>query len=459
MKISSFRVLGLLLCSAVLPSAPVFAQAPPGSSDVASLRAQALGDTVAWDIVEGITTEVGPRPAASPKEALAREWAVAELKSLGFANVRSEPYTMKAWVRGEERAQVVAPFEQPLVIATLGNSGSTGPKGLDAEVVLFSDLAALTAAPDGSLKGKIAYVTHTMKANQDGSGYGPYGQVRRAGPNIAAKKGASAILIRSIGTDSHRVAHTGVTTFEPGVTPIPAAALSIPDADNIERMAKRGKPLRVHLLLTPKILENQPSGNVIAEVPGSDPDAGIIVVAGHLDSWDQGTGAVDDGAGIAIVAAAAKRIMDAGQPRRTIRILWAGAEEVGGDGARAYFARHSSEKHVLAMESDFGADRVWRVNFALPESAKAVQERISAALAPLGIVVGHDKAGDGADIEPLIASGVSGIDLGQEGTRYFDLHHTPDDTLDKIDPAQLAQNVAAWVTVLAVAANAQEPLR
>ncbi len=193
-------------------------------------------------------------------------------------------------------------------------------------------------------------------------------------------------------------------------------------------------------------------------MPGSDPAAGLVVVACHLDSWDLGTGAFDDAAGCGIVTAAAKRIMDAGRPRRTIRVLWAGAEEVGVFGGAAYFERHKAERHAIAAESDFGADRVWRVDFKLPNSAAAVGDRVAAALAPLGIGRGSQPAGEGADIEALIGAGVAAIDLAQDGTRYFDLHHTPDDTLDKIDPPQLRQNVAAWTAMLAEIANAPEEI-
>ncbi|MFZ2982389.1 MAG: M20/M25/M40 family metallo-hydrolase [Sphingobium sp.] len=441
----------------LLLAATANAQSP--AVDVAALRDAALKDDIAMDIVEGLTTEVGPRPAATEREAKARDWAVVKLKALGFSNVRIEPYTMPAWVRGEETATLVSTFPQSLTITALGNSGTTGKKGLTAEVVYFPTLADLQAAPDGRLKGKIAFVSHAMKATQDGSSYGAFGAARFAGPGIAAQKGAAAILIKSIGTDNHRVPHTGVTRFPEGVTPIPAAALSVPDADQLERVFKRGKPVTLSLLLTPRFNGTQQSGNVIAEVPGSDPDAGIIMVTGHLDSWDLGTGAIDDASGVAIVTAAAKRIMDAGTPRRTIRILLAGAEEVGSYGGNAYYEAHKSEPHVLTSESDFGADRIWRVDFAFPTAAKPVATRIASALAPLGISAGAQRAGGGADNAKFADAGIATIDLQQDGTRYFDLHHTADDTLDKIDPQQLRQNVAAWTTVLAIAANAQESLR
>ncbi len=427
--------------------------------NVAALQAKALQDDVAYDIVEGLTTEIGPRQAGTEAEARARDWAITKLNGLGFSNVRNEPYMMPTWVRGAETASVVSPYPQKLAITALGNSGSTGDKGLTAEVVYFPTLADLVAAPDGSLKGKIAFVSHAMKPTQDGSSYGAFGPARFVGPNIAAKKGAAAIVIRSAGTDHHRNPHTGNTNFEKGVTPIPAGALSIPDAENLVRMVERGKPVKLKLVLTPQNIGQQESGNVIAELPGSDPSLGMIVIACHLDSWDLGTGAIDDGAGCAIITAAAKQVMAAGQPKRTIRLLWAGAEEVGLWGGNAYGEAHKGDNHALAMESDFGADRVWRVDFNLPESASALADKVATALQPLAIGRGQQKASGGADVRAIISnSNLAVIDLQQDGTRYFDLHHTPDDTLDKIDPEQLRQNVAAWTTVLSIIGNSDADL-
>jgi hypothetical protein len=452
-KIRSGPLAALLLGSILAPS---LAQAAP--ADSSAIREAALKDDVAWTFTEGLTTEVGPRPAGTPQEARARDWAVAKLKALGFSNVRAEPYKMPVWQRVHDEARIVSPFPQNLVVAALGNSGSTPEQGIEGEIVYFPAIADLQAAPDGSLKGKIAFVSHEMKAAQDGSGYGYYGAARRQGPSVAAKKGAIAILVKSIGTDHHRIAHTGVQMWADGVTPIPAVALSVPDADQLARVAARGNPVRVHLTAVSKTLKDQPSGNVIGEIPGSDPKAGVIVAACHLDSWDQGTGAIDDASGCGIIAAAALQVAKAGTPRRTIRVLFAGAEEVGGNGGRAYFAAHGKEPHALVLESDFGADKVWRVDFTLPEAAAALGGRIGTALAPLGVVPSRDKAHGGSDIEPLVDAGVPVIDLQQDGTRYFDIHHTPDDTLDKIDPAQLQQNVAAWAVTLHLAANAPESL-
>ena len=451
--------LAALLLSTVATAQPAPAPTPVAAdARVAKLRDAALKDDLAWDITEGLTTEVGPRLAGTEAEARARTWAVAKLKSLGFKNVRIEPFDMAVWVRGTETAEIVSPFPQRLVLAALGNSGATPAEGLTGEVVYFPTMADLLRAPDGSLTGKIAFVSHAMQATTDGSQYGPFGAVRRQGPAVAARKGAAAIVIRSIGTDYHRNPHAGGTNFPAGVTPIPAAALSIPDAEQLERVLKRGKPVTLKLVITPQQIGTRQSGNVIAEVPGTDPKAGIVLIGGHLDSWDLGTGAIDDATGVAITAAAAKRIMDAGRPRRTIRVVWFGAEEVGVFGGDAYFKAHQNDPHVLAAESDFGAGRIWKFEVNLPDSAQAVGDRLERALAPLGIPKGRAKAGDGADVGPVMRSGVAAVDLSQDGTKYFDLHHTPDDTLDKVDPEELRQNVAAWTAMLATVADAPEEI-
>ncbi|WP_294294985.1 M20/M25/M40 family metallo-hydrolase [uncultured Sphingomonas sp.] len=446
----------LLLAAVAALALPLPAAAQ--QMDAAQMRDAALKDDIAWDITEGLTTEIGPRLAGTEAEARARDWAVKKLTTMGFKNVRIEPFKMPVWVRGEETAEIVAPFPQKLYLTALGNSGATPEAGMTADVVYFPTLADLNAAPDGSLKGKIAFVSHAMMPTQDGSSYGYFGGVRRSGPALAAKKGAAAMLIRSIGTDYHRNPHAGGTNFPQGTKAIPAAALSIPDAEQLERVLKRGQLVRIKLTLTPRQTGIKESGNVIAEVPGSDPSAGIVLIGGHLDSWDLGTGAIDDATGVAITAAAAKRIMDAGTPRRTIRVVWFGAEEVGVFGGRAYAEAHGSDNHVAAAESDFGADRIWRFETNLPDSAKAVGDRLATALAPLGIAKGPGKAGDGADVGPIMAKGVAAIDLNQSGLDYFNLHHTPDDTLDKVDPAKLRQNVAAWTAMLAIVANAPETI-
>ena len=231
------------------------------------LRDDAMSGTRAWNIVESLTTEVGPRLAGSEAEARARDWAVENLTRYGFENVRVEPFMIEGWRRGAETAEVVSPFPQKLAITSLGNSVATPANGVEAEVVLFESLAALRAAPDDSLKGKIAYVGHAMKRTQDGSSYGHFVRLRSAGAVEAGRRGAIATLIRSIGTDSHRMPHTGNMSYSSDVTPIPIAALSNPDADQLERMAQRGQSIRVKLTLTPSYTGVVESGNVVAEQP------------------------------------------------------------------------------------------------------------------------------------------------------------------------------------------------
>jgi hypothetical protein len=461
-------ILTRLLASAALLTAGVAsAQTPPAAVPmmahhapvavpvdpaVVALRDRALADDTAWSIVAGLTSEVGPRMDGSPAEARARDWAVARLTALGFANVHVESFTLPVWQRGAESGAVVAPYPQPLRLVGLGNSGATPPGGLTLPVVYFASFNDLLQAPEGSLKGKIAFVSNAMQPTQDGSSYGTFGRVRFSGPSEASKRGAAAIVIRSIGTDHTRAPHAGTTDFEPGVTPIPAAALSVADAENLERMVRLGKPVTLHLELDDHQIGMRTSGNVVAEVPGTDPNAGVILIGGHLDSWDLGTGAIDDGAGIAITTAAAKLVKEMGPHRHTIRVVWFGDEETGGFGGAAYGQAHAHEAHAMAAESDVGADRVWRFRSTL---AKPLGDRVAAALEPLGIVHDDGHVMGGTDVEPTIALGVPGVDLNQSALRYFDWHHTPEDTLDRIDPEQLRQNVAAWAVTVALVADSQ----
>ena len=451
-------ILAALLLSASVPAASQSSPTsfPPVDPTVAALRDAALHDQYAWNITEGLTTEVGQRLAGTEAEAHGREWAVAKLKALGFSNVRVEPFDMPTWTRGPESVEILAPFPQKLAVAALGNSASTPPAGITGEVVGFDTLAALETAPDAAVRGKIVFVSHAMPRTMDGSGYSFFGGPRRQGPSIASSKGAIAIVIRSIGTDYHRNPHTGVMSFAEGVKPIPAGALPLPDAEQLQRILKRNKPVTMRLTLVSQTGRGQ-SGNVIAEVPGRDPSLPPVLVGGHLDSWDQGTGAIDDAAGVAIATAAARRIMDAGRPLRTIRVVWFGAEEPGLFGGLDYMRKHAKEPHWALAESDFGAGRIWRVTTKLGPQREAEAKTVQAALAPLGIVPGSRDEADGSDIGPMIGAGAPAIGLSQDGTYYFDVHHTPDDTLDKVDPEALRQNVAAWTAMLAVLAGPIEP--
>ena len=426
---------------------------------------KALKSDLAYEILESLTTEIGPRLAGSEGEARAREWGVRTFKSLGFKNSRIETFELPYWNRVKETASIAAPFPQALAITALGNSVATPEGGLEGEVVRFASLADLKDAPLSGLEGKIVFVDEPMTRTMDGSGYGPAVAKRSGAANEAGRRGAIAALIRSVGTDSRRMPHTGSMRYQQGIVRVPTAALSNPDTDQLARAIKLASameagPVRVAMNIQVMTRESTVSGNVVAEIPGKTDE--IIVIGGHLDSWDLGTGAVDDGAGIAITAAAAKLIHDLpGRPRRTIRIIMWGAEEVGLYGARAYAAQHKDElhRHVMASESDFGAGNIWQVQSRVgPEDINAFKT-IVRPIARLGASWRGNNANGGPDVTPLRTAGVPVFSLRQNGLDYFDLHHTPDDTLDKIDPEDLKQNVAAWASTVYLLAESDVNFR
>jgi len=428
---------------------------------VAELRRRALAGSGAYEIVESLTTEVGPRLAGTPAEARARSWAVAMLERLGFERVRVEPAVVRGWKRGRERARVVAPFPQPLRVTALGHSVSTPKAGLRAPVVRFADLDAVRATEPGALDGRIAFIDRAMPRTQDGSGYGAVVEIRSAGPSVAATKGAEALLIRSVGTDHHRLPHTGMLRYRDDAPSIPAAALSVPDADQLGRILARGDEVLVHLELHPRFTGPEKTGNVVAEVRGAARPDEIVLVGAHLDSWDLGTGAVDDGAGVAIVVAAARLVKELGRPERTVRVVLFGAEEVGLVGAKAYAEAHAEEleKHVVAAESDFGAGPIYRLSAHVPDAAWPAVEQLQRLLVPLQVVLGDNRRHGGPDLIPLRRAGVPLIAPEQDGRDYFDVHHTADDTLDKIEPRHLDQNVAVYASWMWAVANAQVEFR
>ncbi|GAM97198.1 aminopeptidase [alpha proteobacterium U9-1i] len=444
------------LATGALMSASAGAQqaAPPAVAPISAetqrtvdrLQASALESDLGYDIVESLTTEVGPRLAGSEAEARARDWAVAMLRANGFTNVRIEPFTIPYWDATREEAHVISPSPQPLRIVALGGSPATPAGGVEAEIVRFTSMAELQEAPNSAVAGRIVFIDEIMQRTQDGSGYGVAVAKRGRCAPVAQPKGAAACLIRSAGTDSHRFPHQGGSSRQPDGASLPAAALSAPDADQLARLLTRG-PVRVRINIEADIRDNAPSGNVIAEIRGREHPEEIVLLAAHLDSWDTGTGAIDDGAGVAIVTAAARLIQQLPRrPRRTIRLLLSGAEENGVHGGAEYARVHANETHIVAAESDFGSGRVWQFQSRFAEPALPYARRIQRALAPLGVLPGDNTAGGGADIGALRRTGVPVADLSQNGLQYFDLHHTPDDTLDKIDPADLQQNIAAYAT-------------
>ncbi|MCM0000502.1 MAG: M20/M25/M40 family metallo-hydrolase [Erythrobacter sp.] len=448
-------LIALAALSLAVPTPAEANPAPPTTLDV-TVHGALKDDEFAYAFIEGLTTEVGPRQAGTEAEARAREWAAAWLKNYRFENVAIEPFMMDTWVPGDiARSRVTGPFAQDLEVLPLGNSAATPVGGIEAEVVHFRNVDELRAAPEGSLKGKIAFISHAMSRTQDGSQYSFAGPARWVGPGIAASKGAVAAVIKSVGTDNHRNPHTGGTSFPEGVAAIPAGALSLPDAANLERMFDRakGRPITLRLEMNPRQIGQTESGNVVGEIVGRNSLLPPVLLACHLDSWWNAPGAFDDAAGCGIIIAAARRVAESGQPLRTIRVLLAGAEEVGLFGSAAYSKAHLAEPIAVGLESDFGADRIWRFDSNFRESNPALHKKIAAAVARFGVSSGTDVAGGGADLNIVRDQKGALVDLQQDGTRYFDLHHTPDDTLDKIDIVQLRQNVAVWTQVVGILAN------
>ncbi len=438
-------------------------QAPTSIPDAAmttagELRRHVDTGTEAWNIVESLTTEVGPRMAGSAADARAVEWAKAKFRELGYDKVYTEPVTFPVWHRGVERAEVVSPFPQPLTITALG--GSVGTRELvQARIVRFPDLLALSQAPRERVEGRIVFIDNRMQRFKDGSGYGPAVAARGNGASEGAKKGARAVLIRSIGTDSDRMPHTGLMRYAADAGRIPAAALSNPDADLLTNMLKRGQPVMLRLRIDAETRGEYTSQNVIGEITGREKPDEVVTIGGHLDSWDLGTGAIDDGAGVALTMAAGKLIGDLKTPpRRTIRVIAYANEEQGLFGGRAYAEAHAAEVagHQIGAESDFGAGRVYAFRSSAPVYAQAAAKRIGEALQPLGIEYLTDgKGGPGPDVGPMAERGMAWAQLAQDGTDYFDYHHTANDTLDKIDPKALDQNAVAYAVFAYLAAEAE----
>lgn len=452
---SSFTCALLLAC---------FAHAEPAaiaSADVAAagkLRDRALQGTQAWETVASLTTEIGPRLAGSEGDRAAVAWALDHLKAAGLSNVRAQDVMVPQWVRGSIAVSIVEPWPQALVAAALGGSVGTPEEGIEADVVQVPDIDALRALTRGQVEGRIVFINKRMDRGRDGRGYGQAVPGRTQGANAAAQLGARAIVIRSIGTAADRFAHTGTVGYRVDTPRIPAVALANPDADLLERQIAAGKPVRLSLKLSARDLPQVRSANVIGELPGSGAPEEIVLLAAHLDSWDLGTGALDDGAGVAIVIEAVRQIREAKlTPRRTLRVVLFANEEFGLSGANVYADQTPDDlaHHVLAMEADLGAGRVWRLDSRVDDGALPALQAIAGVLKPLGVERGGNSADGGADIGPLRRQGVPVLTLQHDATHYFDHHHTANDTLDKVDRKTIDQAVAAYATAAYLAANAK----
>lgn len=404
-------------------------------------------DPGARDIACSLADEVGPRLAGSEGDARAVQWALEKMKALGLENVRHEAVTVPHWERGEASAELISPVSRRLAVAALGGSVATPEAGLEAEVIGVESIEVLRGLPDDAVKGRIVFFDKVMERHPTGRGYGKTVDVRTKGASEAAKKGAVASLIRSVGTSDSRFPHTGAMRYAEGVAKIPAAALSIPDAELLRRALQRGSgPVRLKLRLTPKLLAEAESANVIGEVVGASKPEEIVLLGAHLDSWDLGDGAIDDAAGIGVILDVARKLVRE-RPARTVRVVLFANEENGLRGARAYAKTHEAElaRHVAALEADSGAGLVTGVGFKGGPEAAAAMALLIPQLEAMGLPAPVAGDAGGADTSEL--TGVPQVELDQDRARYFDLHHTADDTCDKIQTAEIAQVARAALLV------------
>ncbi len=429
----------------VLPP-PGHAKAPELPEPILRLATVTTGHGAA-DVVESLTTEVGARLAGSAGDPLAVAWAERTLRERGLSNVHTEPVKVPVWQRGEESAAIVSPHHK-LSIAALGWSGATSAKGILADVVRFDTLDALKAADPGTVRGKVVFLDVHMHETAEDPGYGAAVGARASGPGEAAKKGALAIVIRSIGTDATRFPHTGSMRREKDAkSALPAAAVSNADADLLERVIATHGSLKLSLTLTPRWLPDADSANVVGEIVGREKPDEVVIMGAHLDSWDLGEGALDDGAGCGIVVEAGRALAALPtRPRRTVRVVLFAAEENSLAGGKAYAALHGAQagSFVGAMEADSGTNRVVRAGVRAGPEGVARFSKVLPLLEPLGVLPLEERAYGGADIGPLAELGVPLVDLRQDHARYFEDHHTANDTFGRIDPAGLNQAAAAF---------------
>ena len=425
-----------------------------------SIVAETLKAPMAYARLRVLTDTIGNRLAGSPAEPRAVAWAKAEFEKDGVS-VHLEPVMVPVWIRGEESAAIVAPVSQPLVILALGGTVGTPPGGITAPVVVVASTEELTAMGAEKVRGKIVLFDHPfVRTGEEFSDYGRAVKYRGQGASDAARLGAVAALVRSVGTSSLRTPHTGAMRYADDAPKIPAAAVTIEDSLLIRRLTDSGLDLMIHLTLGAHAEADREGANVVAEIRGSSKPDEVVLIGGHLDSWDVGTGAIDDGAGCVIVLEAMRVIAAGPPPARTVRAVLFANEENGLKGGRAYHDAHLAElsKHVAAIESDSGGARATGLSI---QSGEGGVEMLTGLLTPLLAPIGaaRFRAGHGgADISPLETDGVPMLGLSLESTRYFDWHHTPADTLDKIDPAELQQAAAALAAATWALANAETTL-
>jgi carboxypeptidase Q len=470
------RTLVLIACLSVAawpqPRPAATAPALPAVSkemleQLQTVRDAALSSDYAWSQLAHLTENIGPRPSGSPQAQAASEYVAAELRKLGL-DVHLEEARVSHWVRGEERAELVefpgrpADVTQKIVLTALSGGTATPAAGITADVIVVHSFDELTALGRDKVAGKIVLfnVRYDTRKAAAGFAFDAYGEAviyRGKGGQAVAELGGIASLVRSAGGAEYRLPHTGFSF----PAPVPAAALAAEDAELIEHLAAQGR-VRMHLTLTPQHLPDTTGYNVVADLKGSEHPEQIVVVSGHLDSWDLGRGAIDDGAGVVVSMAAAEVLQRLHvRPRRTLRVIAWMDEENGGGGHDAYAKSHVAEmaNHVAAVESDAGAGHPLGFSARMSPAALTVLRSIMSVLAPVGAtVLRPTNVSPGSDIEPLVDAGVPGIGIIQDGRKYFDYHHTAADTLDKVDPQDLRENAAAMAVLGYALAALPDPL-
>jgi len=433
------------------------------------IRDAALSDDYALTELRHLTDNIGPRLSGSPQAAQAVEYVAGEMRALG-ATVTLEKTLVPHWVRGDETGALVAwqgmtpKTIQKIVLTALGGSVATPAAGITAQVVVVPSFDAFKRLPEGAVKGKIVLFNHPFDKQLAAQGLGgeAYGQAvvyRGAGPSLAASAGAVAVLVRSVGGVDYRLPHTGATFYDPALPKIPAAAVTSEDADLMANLAAQGA-VKMHLTLTPRTLPKVASYNVIADWKGSTHPEQVVIVSGHLDSWDLGTGAIDDGAGV-VVSMQAIHLMQklALHPQRTIRFIAWMDEESGSEGAATYAADHAGEikDHVGALESDLGCDHPTGIIFAGAPALAAWLAPVARELEPIGASMLTPRSDVGEDIGSVVSQGVPGFAPTQDSRYYFNYHHTAADTFDKVDPRRLGENAAVMAVLAYALADSSAP--
>ncbi len=433
------------------------------------LRDAAVADPYAYLELQHLTDNIGPRLSGSPQAQAAVEWVAGEMRALG-ATVTLEKTMVPHWVRGEETAALTAwpggapGTEQKIIITALGGSVATPSAGISAPVVVVNSFAELKALAPGAVTGKILLLNHAFDkelaaVGQGGNAYGQSVVYRGLAPTVGAAAGAVAVLVRSVGGADFRLPHTGHTSYPEGDRQIPAGAIAAEDADLLATLAKQG-PVTLRLTMTPKTLPQVPSYNVIADWKGSEHPEQVIIVSGHLDSWDLGTGAIDDGAGIAVSMQALHLLQKLGlHTKRTVRFIAWMDEESGSEGAATYAQEHAGQlaDHIAALESDLGCDHPYGLIYSGPQQLGEYLRPISEALAPIGAAMLERSEDTGEDIASIVTKGVPGFAPAQDSRTYFNYHHTAADTFDKVDPKHLAENAAVMAVTAYALADAATP--